>query len=106
MQAGKSPQFGAVPPSEIARMAEDVAVGKAKKHPEVTFVLAVLAGIFVSLAGMFYTVVTTGSGDMPYGMVKLIGGLSFSVGLMMVVLCGAELFTSNTLLLMGRATVA
>ena len=104
MQTGKSPQFGAVPPSEIARLAEDVAVGKTKKHPEVTFVLAILAGIFVSLAGMFYTIVTTGSGDMPYGMVKLIGGLSFSMGLMMVVLCGAELFTSNTLLLMGRAT--
>lgn len=104
MQTDKSPQFGVIAPSEIARLAEEAAVGKTKKHPEVTFVLAILAGIFVSLAGMFYTIVTTGFSDMPYGMVKLVGGLTFSMGLMMVVLCGAELFTSNTLLLMGRAT--
>ncbi|WP_062270567.1 formate transporter FocA [Endozoicomonas arenosclerae] len=104
MQTDNAPQFGCVPPSEIARLAEEAAVGKTKKHPEVTFVLAVLAGIFISLAGMFYTIVTTGAEGLPYGMAKLIGGLSFSMGLMMVVLCGAELFTSNTLLLMGKAT--
>ena len=104
MQTDTPPEFGAIPPSEIARLAEQAAVGKANKHPEVTFVLALLAGIFISLAGMFYTIVTTGVGDMPYGITKLIGGLCFSMGLMMVVLCGAELFTSNTLLLMGRAT--
>ncbi|MCW7556250.1 formate transporter FocA [Endozoicomonas gorgoniicola] len=104
MQTGKAPQFGAVAPSEMARLAEDAAVGKTKKHPQVTFVLAILSGLFIALAGMFYTIVTTGAGDLPYGMVKLVGGLSFSMGLMMVVLCGSELFTSNTLLLMGRAT--
>ncbi|KEQ19396.1 formate transporter FocA [Endozoicomonas numazuensis] len=104
MQTDNTPQFGCVPPSEIARLAEEAAVGKTKKHPQVTFVLSVLAGIFISLAGMFYTIVTTGAEGLPYGMAKLIGGLSFSMGLMMVVLCGAELFTSNTLLLMGRAT--
>ena len=104
MQADNSSLSGVVPPAEIAQLAEQAAVGKAKKHPEVTFVLAILAGIFVSMAGMFYTIVTTGTADLPYGFVKLVGGLSFSMGLMMVVLCGAELFTSNTLLLMGRAT--
>lgn len=104
MQTNNAPQFGVVPPAEIAELAEQAAVGKTQKHPEATFVLAILAGIFVALAGMFYTIVTTGAGDLPYGMVKLIGGLSFSMGLMLVVLCGAELFTSNTLLLMGRAT--
>ncbi|MGI9278461.1 MAG: formate transporter FocA [Endozoicomonas sp.] len=104
MQTDNTPQFGCVPPSEIARLAEEAAVGKTKKHPKVTFVLAVLAGIFISLAGMFYTIVTTGAEGMPYGITKLIGGLTFSMGLMMVILCGAELFTSNTLLLMGRAT--
>ncbi|WP_422410929.1 MULTISPECIES: formate transporter FocA [unclassified Endozoicomonas] len=104
MQTDNNPQSGCVPPSEIARLAEDAAVGKTQKHPEVTFVLAVLAGIFISLAGMFYTIVTTGTEGLPYGMTKLVGGLTFSMGLMMVVLCGAELFTSNTLLLMGRAT--
>lgn len=104
MQVENIPQVGAVPPAEMARLAEQTAVGKAKKHPEVTIVLAILAGIFVSIAGMFYTVVITGSEGMPYGMAKFVGGMSFSVALMMVVLCGAELFTSNTLLLMGKAT--
>ena len=104
MQVENIPQIGAVPPAEIAKMAEKAAVGKAKKHPEVTFVLAILAGIFVAIAGMFYTVITTGASDAPYGLVKMVGGMGFSVALMMVVLCGAELFTSNTLLLMGKAT--
>ena len=104
MQIENMPQVGTVPPAEIAKMAEQAAVGKAKKHPEVTFVLAILAGIFVAIAGMFYTVITTGASDAPYGMVKMVGGMGFSVALMMVVLCGAELFTSNTLLLMGKAT--
>lgn len=104
MQVENIPQVGVVPPAEMAKLAEQAAVGKAKKHPEVTIVLAILAGIFVSIAGMFYTVVTTGTAGMPYGMVKLVGGICFSVALMMVVLCGAELFTSNTLLLMGKAT--
>lgn len=104
MQVENIPQVGVVPPAEMAKLAEQTAVGKAKKHPEVTIVLAILAGIFVSIAGMFYTVVITGTEDMAYGMVKLVGGLCFSVALMMVVLCGAELFTSNTLLLMGKAT--
>ena len=104
MQVENTPQYGAVPPAEIAKLAEQTAVGKARKHPEVTFILAVLAGVFIAIAGMFYTVVTAGSSDMPYGMAKLVGGIAFSTGLMMVVLCGAELFTSNTLLLMGKAT--
>ena len=104
MQVENIPQIGAIPPAEMAKLAEQTAVGKTKKHPEVTIVLAILAGIFVSIAGMFYTIITTGSQDMPYGMVKFVGGMGFSVALMMVVLCGAELFTSNTLLLMGKAT--
>ena len=104
MQVENASQYGAVPPAEIAKLAEHTAVGKARKHPEVTFILAILAGVFIAIAGMFYTVVVAGSADMPYGMAKLVGGIAFSTGLMMVVLCGAELFTSNTLLLMGKAT--
>ncbi len=104
MQVESTQHYGAVPPAEIAKLAEQTAVGKAKKHPEVTFVLAILAGVFVAIAGMFYSVVTAGAAGMPYGMTKLVGGIAFSTGLMLVVLCGAELFTSNTLLLMGKAT--
>lgn len=104
MQIENFPQTGAVPPAEMARMAEQAAVGKSKKEPQITLMLAFLAGLFIAIAGMFYTTVSAGSSAMPYGMAKLIGGITFSMGLMLVILCGAELFTSNTLLLMGRAT--
>lgn len=104
MQIQNRPEYGAVPPAEMAKLAEQAAVGKAKKHPEITIVLAILAGVFIAIAGMFYTVVTAGSQGMPYGMAKLIGGIVFSTGLILVILCGAELFTSSTLLLMGKAT--
>ena len=104
MQVENIPQVGAVPPTEMAKLAEQAAVGKTKKHSEVTIVLAILAGIFVAIAAMFYTIITTDSGNIPYGIAKFVGGIGFSVGFMMVILCGGELFTSNTLLLMGRAT--
>ncbi|MGY0217819.1 formate transporter FocA [Endozoicomonadaceae bacterium StTr2] len=99
-----APHFGAVPPAEMARLAESAAVGKARKHPEITIVLAILAGIFIAIAGMFYAIAGAGSAELPYGVAKILGGIVFSTGLMMVILCGAELFTSNTLLLMGKAT--
>ncbi len=104
MQVQNMPNYGAVPPAEMAKLAEQAAIGKAKKHPEVTMILAIMAGIFVAIAGMFYSVVMAGAQGMPYGMSKLVGGIVFSTGLMLVVLCGAELFTSSTLLLMGKAT--
>ncbi|WP_461536153.1 formate/nitrite transporter family protein [Spongorhabdus nitratireducens] len=95
-----------VAPAEAAAYAVKVAVAKAAKSdrtPQVTFMLAILAGVYVAIAGMFYTVIFTGAGDMPYGMSKFIGGLGFSIALILVILTGAELFTSNTLLIMGRA---
>ncbi|WP_257282833.1 formate transporter FocA [Endozoicomonas sp. SESOKO1] len=104
MQVQNMPNYGAVPPAEMAKLAEQAAIGKAKKHPEVTVILAIMAGVFVAIAGMFYSVVMAGAQGMPYGMSKLVGGIVFSTGLMLVVLCGAELFTSSTLLLMGKAT--
>lgn len=104
MQTPQNTNFGTVPPQEMAKLAEQAAIGKAKKHPEITVILAIMAGIFVAIAGMFYTVVMAGASDLPYGMAKLVGGICFSTGLMLVVLCGGELFTSSTLLLMGKAT--
>ena len=104
MQVQDMPNHGAVPPEEIARVAEQLAIDKAKKRHEVTVVLAIMAGMFIAIAGMFYSVVMAGAQSMPYGMSKLVGGIVFSIGLMLVVLCGAELFTSSTLLLIGKAT--
>ena len=103
MQVENMPNYGAVPPADMAKLAEQAVMGKAKKHPEITLILAIMAGIFVAIAGMFYTVVMAGAQGTPYGLSKLVGGIAFSTGLMLVVLCGAELFTSSTLLLMGKA---
>ncbi|WP_299735510.1 formate transporter FocA [uncultured Endozoicomonas sp.] len=104
MQIENMPNYGAVPPAEMAKLAEQVVLGKAKKHPEITLILAVMAGVFVAIGAMFYTITMAGAQGTPYGLTKLVGGIVFSVGLMLVVLCGGELFTSSTMLLMGKAT--
>ncbi len=56
---------------------------------------------FVAMGAVFYIAVTTGGGDPPDGVGKLIGGVAFCVGLIMVVVAGAELFTGNNLLIMA-----
>jgi formate transporter FocA len=67
-------------------------------------VLAILAGAFISLGAVFYTTATAGlTGSLPYGLVKLIGGLVFSLGLILVIVGGAELFTGNALIVMAWA---
>ena len=91
-------ETGARSPYAMAELGEQIAIGKAQKALSTTFLLAIMAGMMISLAGVFYTTVSAGAGDMPYGIAKFVGGLSFSMGLMAVVLCGADLFTSSTLL--------
>ena len=58
--------------------------------------LAILAGAFISFGAIFATTVTAGTG-LSYGVVRLLTGLVFSAGLVMVIIAGAELFTGNTL---------
>ncbi len=96
--------FDALSPVDMAKKAENIGVYKATKNPWSAFWLAITAGAFISIAFVFYTTVTTGSGDMPYGMAKFIGGLAFSLGLILVVVTGAELFTSSVLTTVARAS--
>ncbi|MBY6093310.1 formate transporter FocA [Ferrimonas balearica] len=77
--------------------AEKAALAKASKPTRVAFSLAVLAGIYIGIAFTFYITVVTGAGDMPWGISRLLGGLVFSLGLILVVVGGAELFTSTVL---------
>ena len=90
-------------PVEIARKAENTGVAKAGQPALQTFALAVLAGAFISLGANFFTIVTTGSG-MGFGPSRLLGGLAFSLGLFLVVVAGAELFTGNNLIVMAWAS--
>jgi formate transporter len=60
--------------------------------------------MFISIAFVFYITATTGSGEMAYGMAKLVGGICFSLGLILVVVCGADLFTSTVLIVVAKAS--
>lgn len=91
-------------PPAMAKVAENAGVYKATKHPLTTFYLAITAGVFISIAFVFYITVMTGSSEMPYGMAKLVGGICFSLGLILVVVCGADLFTSTVLIVVAKAS--
>jgi formate/nitrite transporter len=91
------------PPSEIARLVERLGVAKARIDTGTLVVLAILAGAFISLGALFFTVVVT-EPRLGFGVSRLLGGLSFSLGLVLVVVAGAELFTGNNLLAMAWAS--
>lgn len=104
MDAGFSPSgLDAVPPPEVARKAEAVGAGKARLPALTTFTLAVLAGAFIALGAVFSTTVAAGGGELPYGVARLLAGLAFSLGLILVVVAGAELFTGNMLVVIAWA---
>lgn len=90
-------------PAEIAQRAETVGVKKAGLDTATTFALAVLAGAFIALGANFATVVWTDNG-LGYGVSRLAGGLVFSLGLILVIVGGAELFTGNMLIVMAWAS--
>ena len=94
----------ALVPKAMAQKAEDVGVFKAGLGPLRMLVLAILAGAFIGLGAIFATTITTGAGEMPYGIGKLLGGLVFCLGLILVIGAGAELFTGNNLIVMGWAS--
>jgi formate/nitrite transporter len=84
----------------MAERMEDVGVKKANLDFWSMFALAALAGAFIGLGAEFFTLVTTDSG-LGFGSSKLVGGLAFSLGLILVVVAGAELFTGNNLIVMA-----
>ena len=94
--------FDAYAPDEIARRIELVGVKKAGQETIPVLTLAVLAGAFIAFGAMFYSVVMTGS-DLGLGPSRLLGGVAFSLGLILVLVGGAELFTGNVLIVMGWA---
>jgi formate transporter len=101
----KVPQvsFDALMPPEMAARAEDVGVTKISLSPLRQVALAMLAGAFIAMGAVFSTTVVTGAGDMPFGVQRLLAGLTFSLGLIMVVVAGSELFTGNILIIMAYA---
>jgi formate transporter len=97
-------QLDALLPAEMAAKAEQVGVKKAHLPALSMFVLAVLAGAFIALGAVFSTTAAAGASGLPYGVVRLLAGLVFSLGLILVVVGGAELFTGNNLIVMAWAS--
>ena len=94
----------ALPPDAVARKASAVGVTKATMPALDLFVLAVLAGAFIALGAAFATTAGSGDGGLPYGVTRLLVGLAFTLGLILVVVAGAELFTGNNLIVMAWAS--
>ena len=92
-----------VSPAEMSQIGEDVGVYKASKRQILSFFSAIPAGAFIALAFVFYTTTQTGSVGGSWGLTKLVGGIVFSLGVIMVVVCGSELFTSSTMTTVARA---
>ena len=110
-------RIDALLPGEMATRAEYLGVRKAEMPALTMFTLAILAGAFISLGAIFATTVSAGgmsvtaadgavvfSTGLPYGVIRLLTGLVFSLGLILVVVGGAELFTGNNLIVMAWAS--
>ncbi len=100
----KPPLFGfdAYSPREIAERVESAGVAKARLSFLPMAMLSVLAGAFIGLGGLYFTLVVSDA-SLGFAAGRVLGGLVFSLGLILVVVAGAELFTGNNLLVMAWA---
>ena len=91
-------------PSDMAARAEESGIRRAAMDPLTVLVLGIMAGAFISFGAIFATTVSAGTSGWPYGAGRLLSGVVFSVGLILVVVGGAELFTGNNLIVMAWAS--
>lgn len=77
-------------------------LAKIRQSRLTTLILAVLAGAYIGFGALSYTIVVTGS-TIGWGPTRLLGGAAFSLGLVLVIVAGAELFTGNMLIVIGWA---
>jgi formate/nitrite transporter len=91
-------------PAEMAAKAEATGIRKAAMPLAIMFALSMLAGAFIAAGAFFSTTVVAGAtGVLPFGVIRLLAGFSFCLGLIMVIVAGAELFTGNNLIIMAWA---
>ncbi|BDU58118.1 formate transporter FocA [Limnohabitans sp. MORI2] len=89
-------------PKEIALKVETVGVAKAHMATLPLLMLGLLAGAFIGLGGMFFVIIKSDA-SLSFAISQLLGGFVFCLGLILVVIAGAELFTGNNLLAMAWA---
>jgi formate/nitrite transporter len=87
-------------PAQMAVRVEKAGIAKGNRDFFSTSTLAVMAGIFIALGAAFFTF-TIHDSTLSVGLTKLIGGFVFSLGLILVIITGAELFTGNNLIVMA-----
>ncbi len=97
-------RFDALLPSDMAQACEAAGATKAGRDMLALIILGLLAGAFIALGANFMTVVVTGAGDLPWGVGRLLAGLVFSLGLILVIVGGAELFTGDSLMIVACAS--
>jgi formate/nitrite transporter len=91
-------------PPDMALACESAGAAKAGRDAIALVVLGLLAGAFIALGAIFMTVVLTGAGELPWGVARLLAGLVFSLGLILVIVGGAELFTGDSLMVVACAS--
>lgn len=91
-------------PPAMALACEVAGATKAGRDALTLVVLGLLAGAFIALGAVFMTVVLTGAGELPWGVARLLAGLVFSLGLVLVIVGGAELFTGDSLMIVACAS--
>jgi len=90
-------------PAEVARHIEAANVQRASMPTRALLVLGLLGGLYIGFGGALATLVLTDSG-LGYGLGRLTAGIAFSLGLIMLVLAGGELFTGNNLMVLAWAS--
>jgi formate transporter len=96
------PSFDAYSPREIAQRVQDVCMLKSRMSLLQLVMLGILAGAFIGLGSLYYVIVASDPA-LPHALQRVLGGVVFSLGLLLVVVAGAELFTGNNLLAMAWA---
>jgi formate transporter len=96
--------FNALLPPEMAVACEAAGTAKAGRNALALVMLGLLAGAFIAFGAIFMTVVLTGAGDLPWGIARILAGIAFSLGLVLVIVGGAELFTGDSLMIVACAS--
>ncbi|MGE5123619.1 MAG: formate transporter FocA, partial [Acidobacteriaceae bacterium] len=99
----KEVSFDALLPAEMALKAAETGVKKTGLDILRMFLLAILAGAFIAMGAIFATTVSAGGSSLPYGITRLLAGVTFALGLILVVVSGSELFTGNSLIIIAFA---
>ena len=94
--------FHAFTPGEIATRVSDAGVAKTRLGLTSLVMLGLLAGAFIGMGALFNVIVLSDAA-LPIGLRRVLGGVAFSLGLFLVLVAGAELFTGNNLLAMAWA---